>query len=45
MIIIERHEYTSFKKSLIVFNYFKKFKTLVEKKSDYSIKSLRIDRG
>jgi IS30 family transposase len=30
---------------LRVFNYFKKFKELVEKKSDYSLKSLRIDRG
>jgi len=28
-----------------MFNYFKKFKVLVEKKSGYSIKSLRIDRG
>jgi hypothetical protein len=28
-----------------VFNYFKKFKALFEKKSGYSIKSLRTDRG
>jgi hypothetical protein len=28
-----------------MFNYFKKFKVLVEKKSGYSIKSLRTNRG
>jgi REP element-mobilizing transposase RayT len=28
-----------------VFSFFKKFKALVKKESDYSIKSLRMDRG
>jgi hypothetical protein len=32
------------KKKYNVFIYFKKFKALVEKISDYSMKSLRIDR-